>query len=115
MASHSPGGAYVQAERSCRPHTGACTATRSVRTSSNAAIGCPSIFGKTEVFVLETSLYAFLDDIPLLREVIQFMAERGYEIYDVAGQIRRPIDGALGQLDIAFARRNGFLRQHDLW
>lgn len=77
--------------------------------------GCPSIFGKTEVFVLETSLYAFLDDIPLLREVIEFMAERGYEIYDIAGQIRRPIDGALGQLDIAFARRNGFLRQHDLW
>ncbi len=77
--------------------------------------GCPSIFGRTEVFVLETSLYAFLDDIPLLREVIEFMAARGYEIYDIAGQIRRPIDGALGQLDIAFARRNGFLRQHDLW
>jgi FkbM family methyltransferase len=77
--------------------------------------GCPSIFGKTEVFVLETSLYAFLDDIPLLREVIDFMAERGYEIYDIAGQIRRPIDGALGQLDIAFARRQGKLRQHDLW
>lgn len=77
--------------------------------------GCPSIFGKTEVFILETSLYAFLDDIPLLREVIQFMAERGYEIYDIAGQIRRPIDGALGQLDIAFARRSGFLRRHDLW
>ncbi len=77
--------------------------------------GCPSIFGQTEVLVLETSLYAFLDDIPLLREVIEFMAERGYEIYDIAGQIRRPIDGALGQLDIAFARRNGFLRQHDLW
>lgn len=77
--------------------------------------GCPSIFGVTELFVLETSLYAFLDDIPLLREVIEFMAARGYEIYDIAGQIRRPIDGALGQLDIAFARRQGFLRQHDRW
>lgn len=77
--------------------------------------GCPSIFGKTEIFVMETSLYAFLDDIPLLREVIAFMADREYEIYDIAGQIRRPVDGALGQLDIAFARRNGFLRQHDLW
>lgn len=77
--------------------------------------GCPEIFGRTEVFVLETSLYAFLDDIPLLREVIDFMAARDYEIYDIAGQIRRPIDGALGQLDIAFARRSGFLRQHDLW
>lgn len=77
--------------------------------------GCPSIFGKTEVFVMETSLYAFLDDIPLLRQVIDFMAERGYEIYDIAGQIRRPIDGALGQLDVVFVRRRGSLRQHDLW
>jgi FkbM family methyltransferase len=77
--------------------------------------GCPSIFGKTEVFVLETSLYAFLDDIPLLREVIAFMAEREYEVYDLAGQFRRPVDGALGQLDVVFAKRRGFLRQHDLW
>lgn len=77
--------------------------------------GCPSIFGQTEVFILETSLYAFLDDIPLLREVIAFMAEREYEVYDLAGQFRRPIDGALGQLDVVFARRRGLLRQHDLW
>jgi FkbM family methyltransferase len=77
--------------------------------------GCPSIFGQTEVFILETSLYAFLDDIPLLREVIAFMADRDYEVYDLAGQFRRPVDGALGQLDVVFARRRGLLRQHDLW
>ncbi len=77
--------------------------------------GCPEIFGKTELFILETSLYVFLDELPILREVIEFMAAREYEIYDIAGRIRRPIDGALGQLDIAFARRHGRLRQHDLW
>ena len=77
--------------------------------------GCPEIFGKTELFILETSLYAFLDDLPILREVIEFMAAREYEVYDIAGRIRRPIDGALAQLDVAFARRRGHLRQHDLW
>ena len=77
--------------------------------------GCPSVFGQTEVFIVETSLYAFLDDIPLLREIIAFMADSGYEVYDLAGQFRRPVDGALGQLDVVFARRRGFLRQHDLW
>jgi FkbM family methyltransferase len=77
--------------------------------------GCPSIFGRTELFVLECSLFAFLDGLPLLSEVVGFMAERGYELYDVAGRIRRPVDGALGQLDLAFARRSGFLRRHDLW
>ena len=77
--------------------------------------GAPSLFGRTELFVLETSLYEFLDGLPLLREVIGFMAERGYEIYDVAGYIRRPVDGALGQLDVAFARRRGLLRRDDRW
>jgi len=80
-----------------------------------ALSGCPSIFGRTELFVMETSLYAFLPGLPLLREVIDFMAERDYEVYDVAGCIRRPVDAALGQLDVAFARRRGFLRQHDRW
>ena len=77
--------------------------------------GAPSLFGRTELFVLETSLYVFLDSLPLLREVIEFMAARGYEVYDVAGYIRRPVDGALGQLDIAFARRRGLLRRDDRW
>lgn len=80
-----------------------------------ALAGCPSIFGRTELLVLETSLFAFLPDLPILREVIEFMAARGYEIYDLAGYIRRPVDGALGQLDVAFARRRGLLRQHDRW
>ena len=77
--------------------------------------GCPEIFGQTELFILEASLYVFLDDTPLVSEVVAFMAARDYEVYDIAGRIRRPIDGALAQLDIAFARRRGRLRQHDLW
>jgi FkbM family methyltransferase len=77
--------------------------------------GAPSILGRTELFILETSLYRFLPGIPLLREVVQFMAEHGYEVYDVPGYIWRPVDGALGQLDVAFARAHGDLRQHDRW
>jgi len=77
--------------------------------------GAPSILGRTELMILETSLFAFLDDIPTLREVIEFMADHGYEFYDVAGYIRRPVDAALGQLDVAFALRRGFLRNHDRW
>lgn len=77
--------------------------------------GAPSLFGETELFVLETSLYRFLDDLPILSEVVAFMAERGYEVYDVPGYIWRPSDGALGQLDVAFARRRGRLRRDDRW
>jgi hypothetical protein len=77
--------------------------------------GAPSLFGGTELFVVETSLFAFLPGLPLLGEAIEFMAARGYEVYDLAGRIFRPVDGALAQLDVAFARRRGVLRRHDLW
>jgi FkbM family methyltransferase len=77
--------------------------------------GAPSLFGTAELFVLETSLFRFFDNLPLLREVIEFMSARGYEVYDLAGRIRRPVDGALGQIDVAFALGRGRLRQHEWW
>jgi hypothetical protein len=38
------------------------------------------------------------------------MADRGFVIYDVFGGHLRPLDGALAQLDVAFARIDGVLR-----
>lgn len=82
-----------------------------------ALLGAESLFGETEVFILETSLYEFefLDGIPMIREVISFMADRGYEVYDITNFERRPLDGALGQVDLAFARIKGLLRQSNKW
>lgn len=79
--------------------------------------GAASTFGKTEVYMLEVSMFSF-DDVPgmpVLREVIEFMGDRGYETYDFAGFLRRPFDGALGQCDICFARREGILRNSNRW
>lgn len=77
--------------------------------------GAPSLFGRTELFILETCLYPFQPGKPLTREVIQFMADRGYEIYDMTDWMRRPYDGALGQLDFAFCKADGRFRQHLEW
>ena len=52
---------------------------------------------------------------PLIREVISFMGDRGYEIYDITEFLRRPLDGALGQIDLAFAKNNGVLRNSNKW
>jgi len=77
--------------------------------------GATSAFGKTQVFILETSLYHFFKDMPTTADCIMFMAERGYELYDVTEFLRRPLDGALGQIDLAFALREGTLRSSDRW
>lgn len=77
--------------------------------------GAQGLFGRTELFILEVSLYEFMPGCPLFSEVVRFMAERGYEVYDLPGFLRRPFDAALGQADIAFVRRDGFLRASDVW
>jgi FkbM family methyltransferase len=78
--------------------------------------GATDLLGKTELFILETSLFRFMNERqPLAREIIAFMDEAGYEIYDITEHLRRPSDGALGQVDFAFAKRNGFLRQNGQW
>jgi FkbM family methyltransferase len=80
-----------------------------------ALAGATSIFGRAEMLVLEVSFFEFIAGQPTARDVIAFMGDRGYEIYDVPGFLRRPFDGALGQMDIAFARKNGYLRSSSKW
>jgi FkbM family methyltransferase len=77
--------------------------------------GASSLFGETDIFILEVSLYAFTPNTPILKDVITFMDERGYEVYDIPGYLRRPYDGALGQVDLAFAKSDGLLRQSSKW
>lgn len=73
------------------------------------------LFGKTEVFIIESSFFEFIEGTPLFSEVVSFMAERGYEVYDFPGFLRRPYDNALGQVDICFVKRNGILRSSNAW
>jgi len=77
--------------------------------------GALSCFGRTEIFIVETALYRYYDAMPLTREIIQFMADQGYELYDITEYLRRPFDGALGQVDLAFARTTGHLRKSSKW
>lgn len=79
--------------------------------------GAEKIFGKTEVFILEVSLFAFSDvpGIPLFADVIKFMNDRDYVVYDFPGFSRRPLDGALAQCDVCFVKKNSFLRASNDW
>jgi FkbM family methyltransferase len=80
-----------------------------------ALAGASSLFGRTELFIIETSLFEFMPKQPIVSDVVQFMNERGYEIYDITGHLRRPYDGALGQVDFAFVQKNGALRRSNAW
>jgi len=79
--------------------------------------GAEKTFGFAEAYLLEVSLFPFSDapGMPVIAEVIQFMLERGYVVYDFPGFLRRPLDGALGQCDICFVKKDGFLRASNDW
>lgn len=79
--------------------------------------GAKQTFGYTEVYILEVSLFPFSDvpGMPVISDIINFMLEKDYVVYDFPGFLRRPLDGALGQCDICFVKRNGFLRSSNEW
>ena len=77
--------------------------------------GALSLFGNTEVFVLETTLLSNNPLWPETRKVIEFMGERGYEIYDISSYLRKPSDGSLAQVDFAFVKDKGKFRQNLKW
>ncbi|MBV8729548.1 MAG: FkbM family methyltransferase [Acidobacteriia bacterium] len=80
-----------------------------------ALCGGQILFGTTEMFILETSLFEFEPRMPITREVIAFMSGRGYELYDITEYLRRPYDGALGQVDLAFVKSHGIFRSSSAW
>ena len=75
------------------------------------------VLAHAEVIIVEVSLFAFRDGpgMPVFPEVLNFMLERKYALYDFPGFLRRPLDGALGQCDVCFVKRNGFLRKSNNW
>ena len=77
--------------------------------------GAGNVLGQAEIIIIEVSLFRFGAGMPLAREIIEYLGAHGYELYDVAGFLRRPLDGALAQLDLVFARAGGFLRPNNGW
>ncbi len=77
--------------------------------------GSELLFGKTDLFIIEVSLFKFNEFAPVILDVIKFMADRNYTIYDIPGFLRRPLDGALGQLDVGFVRNGSHLKSSNKW
>jgi FkbM family methyltransferase len=71
--------------------------------------GGSATLDKSEVVQLEVALLPYNDGAPTSNNVINFMDERGFAIYDVASFIR-PNRKDLVQIDIIFVRKDSSLR-----
>jgi len=72
--------------------------------------GSPDTLGKAEVVILETALLPYNRGAPLFSEVVVFMENAGFVVYDFCGQFRRQTDHALFQTDIVFVKKSSDLR-----
>jgi hypothetical protein len=48
-------------------------------------------------------------------EIFNFMNEQGFVIYDFLDGLFRPLDGALGQIDVVFVRKDSLLKKDYKW
>jgi FkbM family methyltransferase len=77
--------------------------------------GASSALAGAEVVLLEVNLIPINKGAPLLAETTAFMAARGFRAYDICSEIRRPLDGALWQTDMLFARESSPLVASTRW
>lgn len=76
--------------------------------------GAGSELARFEVVILEVSLIR-IGPVPVFAEVIEFMAARGYRLYDFLPMYYRPRDGALWQGDAFFVRDDSPLVASRSW
>lgn len=64
--------------------------------------GAGEVLKKCAAVILEVSLIEINKGTPLLEDVVTFMKQRGFVVYEVLGIHRRPLDKAMNQIDLIF-------------
>jgi len=78
--------------------------------------GLGARLAEMDVIIMETSFFRFWGEHqPDFADVVAHMRESGFAVYDLLDGLYRPSDNALGQVDVAFVREDGGLRENLKW
>lgn len=77
--------------------------------------GAEECLRSTEFLLLELSYRQIYEGGPLAHEVIAYLGERGFRIYDICTYTQRNSDGELAQSDVLFARETSRVFQSERW
>jgi FkbM family methyltransferase len=72
-------------------------------------------FDVCQVIQIEISLLPIVKGAPILHEVVNYLYQRGFVMFDVDELIRAPSDGAVWQIDALFCRFDSPLRATRVW
>jgi FkbM family methyltransferase len=81
----------------------------------DALKGAGQCLSHAQALLLELSFFELQKGAPLADEVIAFLRQRGFCIYDIPSLWHRPLDGALAQGDFLFLRLDHPLRSDHRW
>lgn len=78
--------------------------------------GMGTLIQRIDLFLVEVSSIVTLDGSAAhMFDVIDYLRQNGFTLYDVCGLGRRPLDNALAQLDLMFCKRTSMLLQDRRW
>jgi len=77
--------------------------------------GAEESLATASALLIECNLLDIHQGVPLAHEVISWLADRNWRVYDIAGLTRRPLDGSLWQIDLIFVPENSPLRADKRW
>ena len=68
-----------------------------------------------DAVIVECSVLATIEDGPEIGDMIAYMTQQGFVLYDILDTTRRPLDTALAQVDLLFVPRDSPLRADRRW
>jgi hypothetical protein len=77
--------------------------------------GGESLLSGAEVILTEVNFLDIHQNVPLAADIVYWLNERNFVIYDICGMGRRPLDGALWQADFLFVKKDSSFRQDKTW
>jgi len=73
------------------------------------------VMRNADLILMECQFFPFCDDMRTLDETIAYMSAHNFIPYEFVDYIRRPLDGAMGQCDILFVRKDHHLISNKQW
>lgn len=72
---------------------------------------------QVDLIVMEVNMFHPTGDVALpdFGEIVTWMREYGFSVYDIISYQVRPFDDALGYVDLAFVKTDGTFRRHHRW
>jgi FkbM family methyltransferase len=83
----------------------------------NVMKGGTGFLEKVDLVVMEVNMFhpAGNRSLPDFGEIVCWMREHGFSVYDVVSYQTRPFDNALGYVDLVFVKTAGRFRTHHRW